>query len=1249
MNSLSSVGGFLLTLILTTAGTLAQPEPSFPFYPLQEGFDRQTAGNAHQRQPQDTTTATTTDQAYSYGIAGEDEYNQYEKGADGTPASTYHSKSLIVSIPSLGKIQGKRDHGVDFYGNIPYAAPPVGQSRFAPPEPPAPWAPVVLDGTHYGPDCWQLIDPVMNPGARKEYMSEDCLTMNVFTPAGHAKKVTQGGLLFDAPKRYPKQDKLLPVMVWLHGGAFQQGGARRPEYDGRRLAERDVLVVTLNYRLGALGFLVSSQDGVYGNFGLMDQRAALHFIHDNIVHFGGDPQRVTLFGESAGAVMTGLHLMMEGAGTLFQAAIMQSNPLGYTFRSVVVADFIGSALKRSVDCHDVECLRAERVEEIMRAQSSLMGIPRSVGDFFTWSPTLTQERKVKMGGTASPFDKSRSSSSSALSASSAKLSMQSSRAQFGTNTFASRHPFQDGLLVDYDSAQQHRKRRGKGKRVRDAFAVNVTQTLKHTFDVPHDIPIIIGSNENEGEMFVHSAFPITASKPVYWMFVGALFRDSASKILKHYRAYVDEIEAQANELAKKQVEEEENKLYYLEHREQLEREYEMLVAMNASRSHRVLHDEDGVGTLIKTWGTGGAQKHSEDDEDQSRKQQEATAAMSAKQRRWYEIWPWQTSANETDDAIQPQENDSDSDKAQEYETNSLGVKTRKPSMPPLHRLRYILNLAKKKVPFVQEKDPKIAAERAVERQLKREAKAKEKALKEAAKVVVDYRPVMSRIIDDYLFRCPSWHYAHKVSRNRVQNSESRSQFTSDIMDVDYSDPMKKGSSNGGNNKSKRSWNNNNLYVYRFSQPTHIPGYEECFGKSCHTAELPYVFQAMSIIRSHYSTLSPFAQKEAPVPPEYPFTDILAAYQGALEEMEEEDDAETFLWPDSTAVDDEVSSRGSSSQSKRSSRTKNAYDVDLPSLQQSSLLSNHSSAMRNQQQQQQQQQKKQGNDNMPESKKFQTLMKHMFGEYFNEDADEEIAADMAERWVNFAKFGEPNYEDSKAEWLPWRYNPTTLEDDEEDNNDVANSSSDIPWQPQEFEYMDDEFEEEIEEDLAGGTGGFQWSEDKAERIYRKRALKALGMEVVAEDMYRTELRRMPKQSNSNEMEAVFTFLFGNAESPSRQKTASGSGGKKMSKRAIRQVQQIAQAMGVAGTGLRGEPTRAGARWDDDFFPEMLDLKWPPEGRLVERDCTCDMWDRIRCKCCDVVFHISSCCIGAGSVYVYIHMCVYLPLFILSDRY
>jgi hypothetical protein len=122
---------------------------------------------------------------------------------------------------------------------------------------------------------------------------------------------------------------------------------------------------------------------------------------------------------------------------------------------------------------------------------------------------------------------------------------------------------------------------------------------------------------------------------------------------------------------------------------------------------------------------------------------------------------------------------------------------------------------------------------------------------------------------------------------------------------------------------------------------------------------------------------------------------------------------------------------------------------------------------------------------------------------------------------------------------------------------------------------------------------------------------LRMEVIEEDMYRTELRRMPKASEVSEMEAVFTFLFGNAESNSRRRRQQ-KGDIKMSKHAIRQVMQIAQAMGVVGTGLRGEPSpsRADARWDDDFFPELMDLKWPPNQILIERDCTCDFWDRIR---------------------------------------
>jgi hypothetical protein len=285
------------------------------------------------------------------------------------------STKVTVTIPGYGKAEGRRETAVDVWKGIPYAAPPVGSLRFAPPESAPPWAPSKLDASHYGPDCYQPVDPVMNPGADIQHMSEDCLYLNVFTPAGHVGRSRQG--------KFFTGSKLLPVMVWLHGGAFQTGGARRPEYDGRRLAERDIIVVSINYRLGSLGFMVSSSDGLFGNFGLMDQRCALHWVKNNIQAFGGDPNNITLFGESAGAAMIGLHLLMEGAGTLFHKAIMQSNPLGYIFRSVVIADFIGEALKKGVDCRDLACLRAERVEEIMRAQSTLMGVPRSVGDFFT--------------------------------------------------------------------------------------------------------------------------------------------------------------------------------------------------------------------------------------------------------------------------------------------------------------------------------------------------------------------------------------------------------------------------------------------------------------------------------------------------------------------------------------------------------------------------------------------------------------------------------------------------------------------------------------------------------------------------------------------------------------------------------------------------------------------------------------------------------------------------------------------------
>lgn len=162
---------------------------------------------------------------------------------------------------------------------IPYAAAPVGELRWKPPQAPASWR-GVREGAHFGPDCMQ---PNEYPELRGTGMSEDCLSVNVWTPAG-------------------RSDARLPVMVWIYGGGFSYGAGSHPSYDGEALARRGVVVVTLNYRVGLFGFMAhpeltaESPRKASGNYALMDQIAALGWVQRNIGGFGGDPARVTVFG-----------------------------------------------------------------------------------------------------------------------------------------------------------------------------------------------------------------------------------------------------------------------------------------------------------------------------------------------------------------------------------------------------------------------------------------------------------------------------------------------------------------------------------------------------------------------------------------------------------------------------------------------------------------------------------------------------------------------------------------------------------------------------------------------------------------------------------------------------------------------------------------------------------------------------------------------------------------------------------------
>ena len=265
----------------------------------------------------------------------------------------------VVHAPA-GAVRGVREEDMHVFRAIPYAQPPLGELRWRPPAPMPPWSGVRAT-ERVGLPCMQ---PAMAAGPYNrgpQLMDEDCLTLDVTAPA-NARNA--------------------PVMVWIHGGTLIWGTGHSSLYDGREFARRGIVLVSINYRLGVLGYLAhpelskESADNVSGNYGLLDQVAALQWVRRNIASFGGDEKNVTIFGESAGALSVEYLLASPKARGLFDKAIVQS---GYLFTMPELRDArygeqsaegIGSALATKLNAPGIARLRAMDARELVQATAA---------------------------------------------------------------------------------------------------------------------------------------------------------------------------------------------------------------------------------------------------------------------------------------------------------------------------------------------------------------------------------------------------------------------------------------------------------------------------------------------------------------------------------------------------------------------------------------------------------------------------------------------------------------------------------------------------------------------------------------------------------------------------------------------------------------------------------------------------------------------------------------------------------------
>ena len=261
-----------------------------------------------------------------------------------------------------GAVEGVAVSGSDVrvFKGIPFGAPPVGDLRWKPPQPPASWL-GVRKATEFGARCMQA--HIYDDMIFRDGNSEDCLYLNVWTPA-------------------KSESDRLPVMVWIYGGGFKSGSASEPRQDGERLAANGVVVVGFNYRLGVFGFFshpeltAESPSHASGNYGLLDQVAALQWVKENIAAFGGDPGNVTIFGESAGSFSVSAMMATPLARGLFHRAIGESGAFfpaahgGLGAQPLAISEQAGVAFAKTLGAESLAALRAKSADDVLKAAQS---------------------------------------------------------------------------------------------------------------------------------------------------------------------------------------------------------------------------------------------------------------------------------------------------------------------------------------------------------------------------------------------------------------------------------------------------------------------------------------------------------------------------------------------------------------------------------------------------------------------------------------------------------------------------------------------------------------------------------------------------------------------------------------------------------------------------------------------------------------------------------------------------------------